>query len=276
MDTQTPPTPTPPPNGTEPLQTDPAVGKSTPPPVITGAYKPPSPKKEIVIIKKGNRILRMLKYFFFSFVILTILEIGIAYWLISSRWHLLLSNDEMVEYAERVKEAPPMPENFMRVYTAIFPNHVHTTLTQQIFINYGTRFLFRHTEIDDKPHCMCDMIYDIQKKRHAELEAVEWDGRLQDLEFGFGIEKYATPEQCFNYVMQFRVPELINQLNPKKYPHLKNKAVADMNDEELMELILLLKSRWHYNREKNPARFEKALEHYRERMKLNLEKQANN
>jgi hypothetical protein len=276
METNAPPPPPTPPSGTDPLPSDPAAGKKIPAP-ITGAYKETPPKKnEFIIIKKGNRFLRMLKYFFFSFIILTILEIGIAYWLISSRWHLLLSNEEMVEYAERVKQAQPMPANFMGVYTAIFPNHVHTTLTQQIFINYGTRFLFRHTEIDDKPHCMCDMIYDIQKKRHQELEAVEWDGRLQDLEFGFGIEKYATPEQCFNYVMQFRVPELINQLNPKKYPHLKNKPVSEMNDEELIELILLLKSRWHYNREKNPARFEKAMVRYRERMKLHMSEQGQN
>lgn len=276
MDNHVPPTPPTPPDGPEPLQPKSVAGSQASTP-ITGAWKPPSPKKnEIVIIKKGNRFLRMLKYFFFSFIILTILEIGAGYYLISSRWHLLLSNEEMVEYAGYVKQAEPMPANFMRVYTAIFPNHVHTTLTQQIFINYGTRFFFRHTEIDDKPHCMCDMIYDIQKKRHEELEAVEWDGRLQDLEFGFGIEKYATPEQCFNYVMQFRVPELINQLNPKKYPHLKNKAVAEMNDEELIELILLLKSRWHYNREKNPARFEKALARYRERMELHLAGQEKN
>ncbi len=276
MENQTPPTPDLPEKDKPLEQETPAVPKPTGDPVsepIRGATPPV--KKEFFLLKKANRVFRLVKYFILSAIVLTIMEIGLGYWLISSRWHLLLSNEEMVEYAERVKEAEPMPENFMRVYTAIFPNHVNTTLTQQIFVNYGTRFLFRHTEIDDKPHCMCDMIYDIQKKRHQELEAVEWDGRLQDLEFGFGIEKYATPADCFNYVMQFRVPELLNQLSNKQYAHLKNKAVSEMNDDELLELILLMKSRQRYSRHKNPARFEKALAHYRERLQQSLEAKNN-
>lgn len=228
------------------------------------------PEEENVIISKWHHVVRLFKYFLLSAVILTIIEIGLAYWLVSSRWHLLLSNEEMMEYAANVNAAEPLPENFMRIYTAIFPHHVNTTLTQQVFVNYGTRFLFRHTELDDKPHCMCDMIYDIQKKKHQELEDVEWDGRLQDLEFGFGIEKYSTPEKCFNYVMQYRVPELLSRLDNKRYGHLKNKPVASMNDDELIELILLMKNKSRYNRYKNPDKFEKALTHYRERVQAHL------
>ncbi len=216
--------------------------------------------------KKWDRVIRALKYFALSFVILTILEIGIAYWLVSSRWHLLLSSEEMKFYASEVEKAAEPAENFMRVYTSIFPNHTNTTLTQQIFINYTSRFLLRHTELDDKPHCFCDMTYDIQKKLYPDLEDVEWDGRLQDLEFGFGIEKYTTPEKCFFYVMQHRVPELLNQLSPKHYGHLLNKSIAEMNDDELLELILLLKSRSRYSRVKNPGKFEKALAHYKEKL----------
>ncbi len=217
-------------------------------------------------IRVLKRILRFFKYFILSAIILTIIEIGVAYWLVSSRWHLLLSNDEMQEYANRVNDAEKMPENFMRVYRAIFPKHVDATLTEQVFVNYGTRFLLRHTELDEKPHCFCDMVYDIQKHRHQELEDVEWDGRLQDLEFGFGIEKYASPENCFHYVMQYRVPELLDQLSMKRYAHLKTKEISAMNDDELLELILLLKSRSRYSRHKNPAKFEKALIHYKERL----------
>lgn len=222
--------------------------------------------------RRLTKVFRLIKYFILSAIILTIIEVGIAYWLVSSRWHLLLSKEEMIEYAEEVNRTEEMPENFMRVYTAIFPNHINTSLTEQVFVNYSTRFLFRHTELDDKPHCFCDMIYDIQKKRHQDLEDVEWDGRLQDLEFGFGIEKYSNPEKCFHYVMQFRVPELLEQLSIKRYAHLKSKSVTEMNDDELLELILLLKSRSRYSRHKNPHKFEKAMQHYRERMQEQLGK----
>jgi hypothetical protein len=236
-------------------------------PTPAPSTQPPSNEPtENAALRRIKKVLRLFKYFILSAIILTIIEIGLAYWLVSSRWHLLVSNEEMMDYAERVNEAEPMPENFMRVYTAIFPNHTNTTLTQQVFVNYTSRFLLRHTELDEKPHCFCDMIYDIQKKRHKDLEDLEWDGRLQDLEFGFGIEKYSTPENCFNYVMQYRVPELMDQLSNKRYEHLKSKSISEMNDDELLELILLLKSRSRYSRHKNPAKFEKALAHYRERL----------
>jgi hypothetical protein len=39
-----------------------------------------------------------------------------------------------------------------------------------------------------------------------------------------------------------------------------------MNDDELLELILLLKSRSRYSRLKNPGKFEKALAHYKEKL----------
>jgi hypothetical protein len=245
------------------------VPSVTPPDPTPGAPAEKPPVKESTegkASRKVNKAIRFFKYFVISALILTTIEIGVAYWLVSSRWHLLLSSDEMIEYADRVNEAEPMPENFMRVYKAIFPHHVNTTLTQQVFVNYGTRFLLRHTELDDKPHCFCDMVYDIQKQRHQELEDLEWDGRLQDLEFGFGIEKYSKPENCFNYVMQYRVPELLEQLSMKRYSHLKSKSISEMNDDELLELILLLKSRSRYSRHKNPAKFDKAFAHYRERL----------
>lgn len=256
----------------------PPNANTNPKPSGPGASKPPAHQQpeDHWITRKFNRITRLFKYFILSAIILTIIEIGLAYWLVSSRWHLLLTNEEMMEYAQRVKEAPPMPENFMQVYTAIFPNHVNTTLTQQVFVNYGSRFLFRHTELDEKPHCMCDMIYDIAKKKHQELEDVEWDGRLQDLEFGFGIEKYATPEECFNYVMQHRVPELLGQLSNKQYAHLKQKNIEEMNEDELLELILLLKSRSRYSRHKNPHKFEKALSNYKEKLHQVMQETAAN
>ena len=229
--------------------------------------KPPVENEPNFFQKNWERLLRIIKYFVISFLILTIVEIGVLYWLISSRWHLLLSNEEMKFYASEVEKAERPPENFMRVYTAIYPNHLNTTLTQQIFINYTTRYFLRHTELDGKPHCFCDMTYDIQKKIYPDLENVEWDGRLQDLEFGFGMEKYTTPEKCFYYVNQHRIPELQRQLSSKHYSHLK-KPLAEMNDEELIELIVLMKSRSRYNRQKNPHKFEKALLHYKEKLEM--------
>lgn len=232
-------------------------------------HNPPVDQSKLhVIEKKWYKLLRLVKYFVLSAIILTMLELAYGYWLVSSRWSLLLSNEEMKFYASEVSKAERPPENFMRVYTAIYPNHLKTSLTQQIFINYTSRFFLRQTEIDDKPHCFCDMTYDIQKLQHTELELLDWDGRLQDLEFGFGMEKYTTPEKCFYFVIAHRVPEVIGHLPGKTYGHLKNKGFAEMTDDELIEAILLFRAHARFNRTKNAQKFEETLKKFKRRVEV--------
>lgn len=246
-----------------------APKKPTP---TVASQQPPAPKRNPNFFQqKIEKFFKLLKYFIISSIILTVMEIGFAYWLISSRWYLLMSKEQVIRLTQEVNEAEPLPENFMRVYTAIFPNHVNTSLTQQVFINYSTRFLLRHTELDEKPHCFCDMVYDIQKKKHQELEDIEWDGRLQDLEYGFGVEKYSRPDKCFYYVTRYHIAELQSRLNQKDYAHLVDKSVENMNEDELIELIMLLKSRSRYSRTRKPERFQKEFAQYKAKVRKHLQ-----
>src|SRR5262245_40189005 len=109
---------------------------------------PPNQQAGKPEFKRLKKFVQLVKYFVISCIILTLMEIGYAYWLISSRWHLFLSKDEMVTYADMINKSPAPPANFMRVYTAIFPHHVNTSMSTQVFVNYGSRMLFRHTELD--------------------------------------------------------------------------------------------------------------------------------
>ena len=209
-----------------------------------------------------RKFFRLVKYFVVSSVILTVMEIGIAYWLISSRWHLLVPQPQMTEFAKEVNSAPPLPSNFMRIYTAKFPNHYSTTLGQQIFINYGERYLFRTHDIDTKAHCFCDMVYDIQRMRNPKLDRIDWDGRLQDLEYGFGLEKYSTPEKCFDYVWHYKIDKFKAWANPYYYGNLL-KPIESYSEDELIELILMLKTRAALNRYDNPQEFERQFKEYK-------------
>lgn len=234
------------------------------------AAKPPKPAHEPSFAEKFPRLayyLRLLKYFVLSCVILTLMEIGYAYWLISSRWHLFLDRTKMTILTNEINaQAPPVNAKFMEVYTKLFPNHVHTSLSQQVFINYGQRILLRHTDIDDKPHCFCDMVYDIQIVQNDELASLEWDGRLQDLEYGFGIEKFTTPEKCFNYVMNFRLAELRGKINETgRFKHLQ-KPLDEYSDDDFIELIIMLKSKRQVTRYRNQGKFEKAMTDYKEKL----------
>ena len=88
-----------------------------------------------------------------------------------------------------------MPDNFKRVYTSIFPRHIHASMTEQLFLNYIYRFAFRQATFDSRPHCYCDMVYDMLWKENKELNEIRWDGRLEEIEFGFGMENFSDPEE---------------------------------------------------------------------------------
>jgi hypothetical protein len=218
-----------------------------------------------VRFKQLRKFLRLLKYFMISSVILTLMEIGVGYWLISSRWYLLVPKEQMTEFAKEIDAAPPMPDNFMRIYEARFPNHYHTTLAQQVFINYGERYVLRIHDIDTKAHCFCDLVYDFQRMENPALDAIIWDGRLQDLEYGFGMEKYSSPEKCFDYVMNHRIARMRTWADRGLFGFIY-KPVDQLSDDELVELIIMLKSKSRINRYDTPELFVKEFQEYQEKL----------
>ncbi|HTJ50359.1 MAG TPA: hypothetical protein VL443_12955 [Cyclobacteriaceae bacterium] len=221
-------------------------------------------------VTKAKKVKRFLKHFAISIVFLLAFEIGLGYYLISTRWTLYVTNEQMAKFAvEMEKEAQPLPENFYRVYTTLYPRHLQASMTEQIFLNYFYRFIFRHSHFDSKPHCYCDMIYDIQRKENDELYDIPWDGRLQEIEYGFGIEEYSSSEKCFNYSMNKRIAELKRSLNPELYGNLIYTDVKDLSDDEVIELIMLLKNGYKFNRFKNSDTFNKVLEEGKARLKKN-------
>lgn len=216
---------------------------------------------------RAARFKRFLKHFAISCFLLICLEIAFAYILLSSRWRLYVTNEQMARFALQIEDVTPMPENFKRVYTAIFPRHVNGTMTEQLFLNYIYRFAFRHATFDSKPHCYCDMVYDVLRKENDELKDIQWGGRLEELEFGFGMENFSEPEKCFDYAMRKHLEELRRLLHPELYHYLVTADIEKMSDDELIELIILLKSRSEFNKERRPEIFNKLFEDYKEKLR---------
>jgi hypothetical protein len=216
---------------------------------------------------RKDRFIRFMKHFAISCFILLCLEIAFGYALVATRWRLYVSNEQMARFALEIEQTEPMPENFKRVYSAIFPRHINATMTEQIFLNYVYRFAFRHATFDSKPHCYCDMVFDILRKENKELNAIRWDGRLEEIEFGFGLENFSAPQKCFDYAMRKRLEELRRLLHPELYHYLVNADIKKMSDDEIIELIILLKSRNEFNKEQRPDLFYKYLEEHKEKLR---------
>jgi hypothetical protein len=216
----------------------------------------------------GKKILWGLKVFVICSIILTVLEVGIGFWLVKTRWKMHISNNEMKEFAKELTDSQPLPENFIRIYQTISPNHINTTMTEMIVFNYIVRLVFRDYDYDTKPHCYCDLIYDIQVKQNAKLRDIEWTGRVVDMEYGFGLEKYTTPDKCFTYFINQHINQVFSRLDHNLYPNMTRDNVANMSDDEIIELLLLLKSVDRFNKFKNPELFDKYLHEYRLKLQM--------
>ncbi|MBL7856396.1 MAG: hypothetical protein JNM57_01810 [Cyclobacteriaceae bacterium] len=222
---------------------------------------------------KLKKVLRALKIFAVCSIILTLLEVGIGYWLLSSRWQLHISEPEMKEFAAELNSSETLPDNFLRIYQGIYPKHVNATMSELLFINYAFRFVLRDKDYDSRPHCFCDLVYDVQVLHNKKLDELDWPGRLVDLEYGFGLEKYTTPERCFTYFMNQQIEALKRKIKPDHYPAIAYKRIAQMNDEEILELIVLLKDPYKYDHYTHPELFEKQYLYFKQRLEstgLNL------
>lgn len=231
----------------------------------------PEEKGKIIWKQRLLKFLKLLKFFVISSMILTLLEITVGYWMLSSRWKIYLSKEQVQEFASEVDAAPPLPENFKRIYKVFYPEDFYASMSEQIFLNYGYRLIFRDPNIDVRPHCHCYFVYDIQRLLNRKLRDIDWTGRLEEFEYGFALEKYSTPEKCMDYATGYRIEELKATLNPDEYWNLIAKPVREMTDDELIELILLLKDRVKFDRTRFPETFEKAFLEY----KVKVEEQAN-
>ncbi len=77
---------------------------------------------------------------------------------------------------------------------------------------------------------------------------------------GWGINKYSTPEKCFDYLFYSWHSHCKNRLPFLHYhKELFDKKISDLTKDEILELLLLRKSPSRYNRHLYPERFEKKI-----------------
>ncbi|MBL7870814.1 MAG: hypothetical protein JNM78_04315 [Cyclobacteriaceae bacterium] len=195
-------------------------------------------KKGVSYVKNG---LRYLKYFAVSSVILVFLQVAGGYWLISSRWSMFLSHEQMLRLSSEINEAESLPDNFIQLYDQLYPNIINASMAEQLAVNYGSRILFKRREVTNLPHCTCDLVYDIQIKSNSILANAHWPGRLQELEYGFAIEKFSSPKKCFDYVMNYQIKNLVTSSSEIK--SLLSKDISSMTEDELFQVIMLVQGK---------------------------------
>ena len=115
-------------------------------------------------------------------------------WLKNYSWKKISTQTEMKDNGLKILNTDKLPDNFYLVYDIIKPLQRNTTMSEQVW----KRILMPHIVAD----CKCD-----------EIGYIAWNNKSLDLninlenllkekgywKFGFGLEKFSTPQKCFDY-----------------------------------------------------------------------------
>lgn len=176
------------------------------------------------------------------FVIISVIVSGVAifgyFWI--SDWSKISSNDEMKFNAQNINETEKLSPNFYKVWDKLFPDSRNISMTKQ------SREEFFHGIGLQKgwKNCMCDEIGYNSWNNHN----FEWKYNQKELlqtagyrRFGFGLNKYSSPDKCFdfwiNHDFYFKTEQrYFNGLN--EFANiLYQRDIHNLSDNEIIEMI---------------------------------------
>lgn len=154
-------------------------------------------------------------------------------------WLYICSIEEMKLNADIVNNSKSIPKNFIAVYDRIHPYNRSYSMFDQVSSQINPISLRKHFS---PYNCKCDEVgYLLWNNKNF-----KFNGNLTRLiqmypEFGFGLERYSSPENCFNFWYQNDIlyrGRYLNDLNELSKLTLK-KDLDSLNDDECIKLILI-------------------------------------
>jgi len=150
----------------------------------------------------------------------------------------------MRELASVVEKTPALGDNFYAVYDQIYPNR-RTVYLGKSFLHSVQSLLKNERDVYVLYDCKCDAVYRLLAKENTLLRerGEQWKDEHKPFWFGFAIQKFTSPEKCFDYVYYDKSSKLAKK-------HFQ-KNIAELTDDEVIELLMLMESVTMYNKKRN-------------------------
>jgi len=174
----------------------------------------------------------------FGFILVMLLTVAIAGYLYLFRLpYFAIAEKDRTDIIHSIKSAPGLPERFYEVYGLIYPEAL-----EQSQFQYLIRKEFGN--IYRKSECPCRLAtyYSHLTSRY----------RISLPQMTFFVEDFVTPKECLNfYAGRIFFGEGITGVSSAS-ENLFNKALADLEDKEYAELIIIMENPSYYNRARRP------------------------
>jgi len=197
-----------------------------------------------------KRIFRILAKITLGLIILVVLILFGSYWYITTEWKRYYSEEEIKSFVKEIDKAPKLSDTFYGVYDKLHNNDRHKSMTI-IYLSVVWNELFMGKR-QSQTSWFVKAAYFFPKKKV----------RMQYSNFNlaWGLEKYTTPEKCFDFAMSIEniqltrhdttfkditqikdTTEILNYIVKTSSPTIYNK-----NPEKLNQRIIELRKKLNY------------------------------
>lgn len=169
----------------------------------------------------------MKKVLLFLVIGISILAIGI---LMAFKYgaYFIIDKGERESIIKEIEASPELSDRFYEIYNVISPN----SLTPSSILHY-----FNH-QVDDHSYCACrEAVYEAIYPKHTRT--------FEMMPIVSFVESKINQKKCLDYYVQ----EQIKKCKIDSYS-LFGRSIADLEDEEIIRLILVLKNSSLYNNDK--------------------------
>lgn len=203
-------------------------------------------------MKAGKVIIVCLRLFIIASLTSVLLIAGVTIW-IKSTWTDLISEKKMVDLTKEVESAEPLPEEFNRILTSLYPN---------VYDNNSTLHFFKHSilkGIYKYEPCPCSLL---AKTLETSPPEYEYAGRIA---ITWEIENRLTQKSCFSYYLQhFDFTNGVIGVRTASQQYF-SKDFESLHTDEYLQLVLKISNPLFYQKDRNPESYKRTLDMLRNR-----------
>jgi len=187
------------------------------------------------------------------------------------------SKSEMISLASIVNSSPELPDLFYQTYDKIYEEQRHTSMSKELFFIFLNILDLSDQFIDSE----CRKVYhniqyssdSARQKRNVIYESDERFIKAHlDYFIGWGINKYSSPEKCLDYNISKSVEYYVRRSSLASFSAINEIVkipLESMNEDQIIELLLLMKAPSRYDKYRHPEIFEKAFNELKEKVEKN-------
>ncbi|MBK7851622.1 MAG: hypothetical protein IPJ66_10925 [Bacteroidetes bacterium] len=202
-----------------------------------------------------KRILKKMSKIILGLLVLVVLFMLGSYWYITTEWKKYYTEDEIKSFVKEIDKAPKLSDTFYGVYDKLHNNDRHKSITSIYTAIVWNKVIMDNNQSQNQNSWYVSAAYYFPKKRGMRDYA--------DFKLAWGLEKFTTPEKCFDFAMSIENEQLIRYKTAMINITVKN--ISQLSDTtEILEYLVISSAPTFYGR--NPERLNQRIAELR--MKL--------